>query len=203
MNDFVDNTTQLNFSISTWNQMFYSFETDYEISDLEDGYILGVTNSELENIDIRGIETLENNLNNQFENINDYKKIFEFKNYSDILTEDVYKNTKNTFNYKNVYLSEISKNDTDSPVILNKGCPLFISVSNKDFYNSYNCNFEWKLYLDKRETDGNNDKLLIISDKSFLVWHFDNSGQYSLSLKINSNEGIEFNNFYNKKIIVV
>ena len=183
--------------------MFYSFETDYEISDLEDGYILGVTNSELENIDIRGIETLENNLNNQFENINDYKKIFEFKNYSDILTEDVYKNTKNTFNYKNVYLSEISKNDTDSPVILNKGCPLFISVSNKDFYNSYNCNFEWKLYLDKRETDGNNDKLLIISDKSFLVWHFDNSGQYSLSLKINSNEGIEFNNFYNKKIIVV
>ena len=80
---------------------------------------------------------------------------------------------------------------------------MFISVSNKDFYNSYNCNFEWKLYLDKRETDGNNDKLLIISDKSFLVWHFDNSGQYSLSLKINSNEGIEFNNFYNKKIIVV
>ena len=196
MNDFVDITTNLNYSVSIWNQMTYDSDTDYNIS--VNGFIYGVTNSDLNTIETKGLKTFDT-VQNQFENINEYKRTFEFKNYSDIVEKDVYKDVHNSFNYRNVFLSEIDS----EPLVLKQGCPLFITVSNKKFYNSYNCNFVWKLFLDSREIGSKNDKLLIISDKSFLVWHFDTIGQYSLELSVTSDKyGIEFNKFYNKKIIV-
>lgn len=72
----------------------------------------------------------------------------------------------------------INPNIYDKKFKINKNTRIFLTVTNKKYFNSYNYNFEWELF---DEGDG---RVVLCSDKDYLKWRCIRTTNYTVNLTI-------------------